>query len=123
MSYEVVIEYHVKELSDFQLKRIDRAMAQKYPVPITAYLSDVFISSERVVGIVFGHNAPGPYEQHADGHILQSTPVCELQKFGRFWVASTNSGNYVLATFKKDLGRASLRALIEVADKPELPAV
>lgn len=122
MSDEVVIQYHVKELSDFQLKRIDRAMVQKYPVPITAYLSDVFISSECAVGIVFGHNDPGPFEQHADGHILQTTPIYELRKFGRFWVASTNSGNYVLATFKRGLGRRSLRALITVADKPDLPA-
>lgn len=71
MSDEVVIEYHVKELSDFQLNRIARAMAQQYPVPITAYLSDVFISSECAAGIVFGHNDPGPHEQHADGHICR----------------------------------------------------
>ncbi|QHG65163.1 hypothetical protein [Pseudomonas putida] len=122
MSDEVVIQYHVKELSDFQLKRIDRAMVQKYSVPITAYLSDVFISSERAVGIVFGHNDPGPHEQHADGHILETAPIYELRKFGRFWVASTNSGNYVLTTFNRESGRASLRALIEFADKPELPA-
>jgi len=122
MSDEVVIEYHVKEFSDFQLKRIARAMAQQYPVPITAYLSDVFISSERAIGIVFGHTEPGPHEQHADGHILQTSPIYELQKFGRFWVALTKSGNYVLTTFKRGLGRRSLRALIAVADKPDLPA-
>ncbi len=122
MSDEVIIEYHVKEFSDFQLKRIGRAMAQQYPVPITAYLSDVFISSECAVGIVFGHNDPGPHEQHADGHILQTAPIYELRRFGRFWVAFTNSGNYVLATFKRGLGRRSLRALIAVADKPDLPA-
>ncbi|HDS1765465.1 hypothetical protein LU674_017460 [Pseudomonas alloputida] len=123
MSDEVVIEYHVKELSDFQLNRIARAMAQQYPVPITAYLSDVFISSECAAGIVFGHNDPGPHEQHADGHILQTAPIYQLRRFGRFWVASTNSGNYVLATFNRGSGRASLRALIEVADKPGQPAV
>ncbi|MNJ23800.1 hypothetical protein D3C77_181950 [compost metagenome] len=122
MPDEIIMEYHIKELSDFQLKRIARAMAQKFPVPITAYLSDVFISSECAVGIVFGHSDPGPYEQHADGHILQSAPIYELRMFGWFWVAYTNRGNYVLATFKRDLGRRSLRALIAVADKPELPA-
>ncbi|MGO3986492.1 hypothetical protein ABI582_19185 [Pseudomonas sp. SAS7] len=122
MSDEVVIEYHVKEFSDFQLKRIARAMAQQYPVPITAYLSDVFNSSECAAGIVFGHNDPGPYEQHANGHILQTAPIYELRKFGRFWVVFTNSGNYVLASFKGDLGRRSLRALIAAADKPDLPA-
>ena len=34
-------EYCGEELSTFQLKRVIRAMAQKYPMPITAYLSDV----------------------------------------------------------------------------------
>lgn len=46
MSDEVVIEYHVKELSDYQLKRIARATAFRYPSPVTGYLIDVFITSE-----------------------------------------------------------------------------
>ncbi len=122
MSDEIVIEYHVKEMSDFQLTRIARAKAQQYPVPITAYLSDAFISSECAVGIVFGHNDPGPYEKHADEHILQTLPIYELRKFGRFWVAYTNNGNYVLASFNRGVGRKSLRAFIAVADKTESPA-
>jgi hypothetical protein len=31
-------EYCGEELSTFQLKRVIRAMAQKYPMPITAYI-------------------------------------------------------------------------------------
>ena len=50
---ETTIEFHSKLLTDFQLQRTARAMSRKYPVPITAYFSDVFIDSQRAVGIVF----------------------------------------------------------------------
>lgn len=112
MSAEVTIEYHCKSLLDFQLKRIMRAMAYSYSPPVSAYLSDVFISSECAVGIVFGHNDPGQLEQRADGHILQTSSIEHLKKVGRYWVITTAEGRFVLTSFKRELGRASLRALI-----------
>lgn len=112
MSDEFVIEYHIKELSDFQLKRIARAMAFRYPSPVTGYLSDVFITSECAVGIVFGHTDPGQYEQRADGHILQTSSIEHLKKVGRYWVITTAEGRFVLTSFKRGLGRLSLRVLI-----------
>ena len=116
MSAEINIEYHGKSLTDFHLKRIMRAMAQTYSPPITSYLSDAFISSGRAVGIVFGHNDPGQFEQRADGHILQTSPIQYLKKVGRYWVVTTAEGRFVLTSFKKGLGRASLRALVAEAD-------
>lgn len=112
MSAEINIEYHCKGLSDFQLKRIIRAMAYKYTPPVTAYLSDVFIRSECAAGIVFGHVDPGQFEQRADGHVLQTSRVEHLKKVGRYWVVTTAEGRFVLTSFKRGLGRASLRALI-----------
>lgn len=112
VSAEINIEYHCKSLSDFQLKRILRAMAYRYSPPVTAYLSDVFISSECAVGIVFGHTDPGQLEQRADGHILQTSSIEHLIKVGRYWVITTAEGRFVLTSFKRELGRASLRELI-----------
>lgn len=112
MSDEVVIEYHFKELSDFQLKRIARAMAFRHPSPITGYLADVFITSECAVGIVFGHTDPGQFEQRADGQILQTSSIEHLKRVGRYWVITTAEGQFVLTSLKRGLGRASLRALI-----------
>lgn len=112
MSDEVVIEYHVKELSDFQLKRILRAMALRYPSPVTGYLSDVFITSECAVGIVFGHIDPGQFEPRSDGHIIQTSRIEYLRKVGRYWLVTTEEGRFVLTSFKRGMGRASLRALI-----------
>ncbi len=112
MSAEINIDYHCKSPSDFQLKRVIRAMAYRYSPPVTAYLSDVFITSECATGIVFRHADPGRFEQHADGHILQTSPIEHLKKVGRYWVITTAEGRFVLTSFKRGLGRASLRALI-----------
>jgi hypothetical protein len=112
MPAEINIEYHCKNPSDFQLMRIIRAMAYKYSPPVTAYLSDVFITTEGAAGIVFGHTDPGQFEQRADGHILQTSRIEHLKKVGRYWMITTAEGRFVLTSFKRGLGRASLRALI-----------
>lgn len=112
MSAEVTIEYHCKSPSDFQLKRILRAMAYRYSPPIAGYLSDVFITSECAVGIVFGHIDPGQFEQRSDGHILQTSRIEHLRKVGRYWVVTTEEGRFVLTSFKRGMGRASLRSLM-----------
>lgn len=112
MSAEINIEYHCTSPSDFQLKRIIRAMAYKYSPPVTAYLSDVFITSECAAGIVFGHVDLGHLEQRADGHILQTSRIEHLKRVGRYWVVTTAEGRFVLTSFKRGLGRASLRVLI-----------
>jgi hypothetical protein len=114
---EQVKEYSGDELSAFQLKRIIRAMAQKYPMPITAYLSDVVISSDCALGVVFGQPIEGR-GRHVRGYSLRTEPIYTLSKIERFWVASTKCGNYVLTSFNRQTGRASLRALIATADEP-----
>ncbi|MCE1004975.1 hypothetical protein [Pseudomonas sp. NMI1173_11] len=116
MSADITIEFHSRSQTELQLRRIEHAMRQTYPVPIAGFLSDVFFSSQRAVGIVFGHIDPGVYEQRADGHILQTAAICRLWKQGRFWVATTEEGRYVLTSFMRDVGRKSLRVLIEKAE-------
>lgn len=38
------IEFHSKDLSDFQIRRLVRASLRKYTVPITAFISDATIA-------------------------------------------------------------------------------
>ncbi|MCO7534918.1 MULTISPECIES: hypothetical protein [Pseudomonas] len=113
-----VKEYEGEELSTFQLKRVIRAMAQKYPMPITAYLSDVVISSDCALGVVFGQPIQGR-GQHLRGYALGTKPIYTLSKIGRYWVISSKCGNYVLTSFRRGIGRESLRALIATADETE----
>ena len=49
----IKVEMHSRRLTDFHLKRIAKAVAQIFEEPITAYLSDVFISSSSAIGVLF----------------------------------------------------------------------
>ncbi|HDS1699032.1 MULTISPECIES: hypothetical protein [unclassified Pseudomonas] len=114
-----IMSYPGEEPSIFQLTRIIQAMAQQYPVPITAYLSDVEISNECAVGVVVGQIVPGLIEKRTGAYLLTTTPIFSLFRVGRFWVVDTKAGNFVLTSFKRGAGRKSLRAFITSADQPE----
>jgi len=110
-----------KELSAFQLKRMIRAMARNHSVPIRAYLGDVVISSDCAVGVVVSQAVPS-HGHYAGGCTLQTEPIYNLSKTGRFWMVSTKEGHYVLTSFNREMGRASLRALIVTADSNDAPS-
>lgn len=107
MSGETEIELHSKRLTDFNIRRLIRAGKHLYDDPITAYLSDVFIHCNSAVGIVYGHTKPGPHGRFADGHFLCTSEICFAKKEDRFWVLTTLNSRYVIASFKRDHGRAS----------------
>jgi len=113
-----IMRYPGEEPSIFQLTRIIQAMGQQYPVPITAYLSDVEISNDFAVGVVVGQIVPGLIEKRTGAYLLTTTPIFSLNRVGRFWVVDTKAGNFVLTSFKRGAGRKSLRALIATADQP-----
>lgn len=115
-----IMRYPGEEPSIFQLTRIIQAMGQKYPVPITAYLSDVEISNDCAVGVVVGQIVSGLIEKRTGAYLLTTTPIFSLIKVERFWVVDTKSGNFVLTSFKRGAGRKSLRALIATADQPDV---
>jgi hypothetical protein len=107
MPNDIELELHSKRLTDFQLRRIIRARKHVYERPITAYLNDVFVAEESAVGIVYGHATEGPHGRYADGRFLRTCDIRYVQKEGRFWVLTTLDSRYVVASFKRDDGRAS----------------
>ena len=109
------VELHGKRLTDFHLRRITQADAQSFHEPITAYLSDVFICSCSAVGVVFGHKRKDQYGRFADGHLIRTSDVVKAEREGRFWVLTTVNSRYVLATFQRDNGRASLRDFLRLS--------
>ncbi|MCI0911810.1 hypothetical protein [Pseudomonas putida] len=113
-----ILRYAGEEPSIFQLTRIIQAMGQQYPVPITAYLSDVEISNDCAVGVVVGQIVPGLIEKRTGAYLLTTMPIFLLFRVGRFWGVDTKAGNFVLTSFKRGTGRKSLRALITSADQP-----
>ncbi|EPL16079.1 hypothetical protein [Pseudomonas sp. CF161] len=106
------VELHGKRLTDFHLKRIVQADAQSFEERITAYLSDVFISSSSAIGVVFGHRQRDELGRFADGHFVRTSEICSARKEGKFWVITTMNSRYVLASFKRGVGRASLKTFL-----------
>lgn len=108
----IEIEFHSKELSDFQLCRIVRASTQKYSVPVTAFISDAFIANDTCHGVSFDHVEQGDAFRPADGGLLQTGKIQTAWKEGRFWLLETQNGTYVLCSFLRDFGRKSFRELL-----------
>lgn len=116
------VELHSKRLTDFQLRRIVRASEYVYNAPITACLSDVFVSNGVAVGVVFGHTGADRFGRFADGHLMRTSSICYAKKEGRFWVLTTMNSRYLVASFMKGEGRASFRSLLRSAmNTPHVP--
>ncbi|GLH32731.1 MULTISPECIES: hypothetical protein [Pseudomonas] len=105
----VEVDFYTKRYSDFDLIRIARAVGQKYEDDVTAFLVNVQIHKTTAVGIVFGHVRQGPHGRFADGHLIQTSDILGVKKEGKFWVITTIHSRYVVATFRRDGGRRSLR--------------
>ena len=109
------LELHSKRLTDFQLRRVVRASEHVYDAPITACLSDVFVSNGVAVGVVFGHTKGDRFGRFADGHLMRTSSIRYAKKEGRFWVLTTVNSRYLVASFMKGEGRPSFRALMQSA--------
>lgn len=115
MPNDVLLELHSRRLSDFQIRRIIRASDCTYELPITAYLSDVFIAGNTAVGVVYGHTNIGEFGQLSDGHFIRTSAIRSAKKEGRFWVLTTINSRYVVASFQRLSGRPSFRAFLQSA--------
>lgn len=106
----VELQFHSKDVSDFQMSRLVRASLRKYSVPITAFVSDALIADDTCLGVSFDHSEQDEAYHRADGSILRTGKIRSARKEGRFWLLETQDGNYVIASFKRGLGRASFQA-------------
>lgn len=117
----VAVDLHVKRYSDFDLLRIAKAVSHDYEGLITAYLVNVHIHACSAVGVVFSHICPGPYQRFADGRLIRTSDIQSVTKEGRFWVITTVNSRYVVATFRRDVGRRSLREFLRIAGDRYIP--
>jgi hypothetical protein len=109
------VNFHGKRHTDFDLKRIIKAQEQGFDVPVTAYLCGVSIRARAGIGVVFGHKRKNQYGRYGDGHLIRTSDVLKVEREGRFWVMTTVNSRYVLATFQRDNGRASLRQFLRLS--------
>jgi len=113
----IELEFHCKDLSDFQLSRLVGASLRKYTVPVTAFISDALIADDTCLGVSFDHSEQDDAYHRAEGSILRTGKIQSARKEGQFWLLETRDGNYVIASFKRGLGRASFLKLLESADR------
>jgi len=111
----VEVDLYGKCHTDFELRRIRRADFEGFSEPVTAYLTDAFISARAAVGVVFGHIRQDKYGRLGDGHLIRTSDVIKAEKEGRYWVLTTMNSRYVLATFQKGIGRASLHEYLRMS--------
>jgi hypothetical protein len=109
------VNFHGKRHTDFDLKRIIRAQEQGFDIPVTAYLCGVSIRARAGIGVVFGHKRKDQYGRYGDGHLIRTSDVLKVEREGRFWVMTTVNSRYVLATFQRVNGRASLRQFLQLS--------
>ena len=109
------VTFHGKRHTDFDLLRIIKAQKQGFDMPVTAYLCGVSIRSRAGIGVVFGHKRKDQYGRFGDGHLIRTSEVLKVEREGRFWVMTTVNSRYVLATFQRDNGRASLRQYLRLS--------
>lgn len=109
------VNFHGKRHTDFDLKRIIKAQEQGFDLPVTAYLCGVSIRSRAGIGVVFGHRRKDQYGRFGDGHLIRTSDVLKVEREGRFWVMTTVNSRYVLATFQRDNGRASLLQFLRLS--------
>ena len=114
MTTSIELEFHSKRHTDFDLRRVVKAEAQGFPMPVTAYLTGAFINARAGVGVVFGHNRKDQYGRFEDGHLIRTSDVVKAEREGRFWVLTTENSRYVLATFQRETGRSSLRDFLRL---------
>lgn len=117
MDNAIDLMFYSRRHSDFDLKRLIRAQAEGFSKPITAYLCGAFINARAGVGVVFDHVRRESNGFFEDGHLIRTSDVIGAKKEGRFWVLTTENSRYVIASFQRENGRASLRAFLELAKK------
>lgn len=116
MAKSIKLKFLSKRHSDFDLRRIARAMEQGFAEPVTAYLTEAFIMSGVGGGVVFGFEGNDPAGRNADGRVVQTAKVDRVDKEGRFWVLTTvECSRYVIAAFRREGGRNSLRDFLQKA--------
>ncbi|WP_274644789.1 hypothetical protein [Pseudomonas serbica] len=116
MVQNIDLEVHEKRHTAFHQKRLERAKAQVFDTPVTAFLSDVFITSCTAVGVTFEHKNQNAFTgRFVDGHRIRTSDIQRAEKQGRFWVLTTMNSTYVVSSFKREIGRASLHKFLAIA--------
>ena len=89
-------------------RRIQVALGSPFAAPVTAYLTDVLISSCCAVGVIHHYTRPAKRGAFPDGHRVRTSDIHSVSREGHFWVIQTASqSRYVVVTFHANGGKRS----------------
>ena len=89
-------------------RRLQEALASPFAAPVTAYLTDVLISSCCAVGVIHHDARPAKRGAFPDGHRVRTSDIHRVSREGHFWVIQTASqSRYVVVTFHAEGGKRS----------------
>lgn len=111
------MDFLTELLSDFQMRRLVQASLEEFSVPITAFLSDAAIVEDCCLGISFDHLEQDYGYWTGEGGTLQTSKVLRVWKEGRYWLVATREGHYVIASFKKSVGRPGFLILLQSIER------
>lgn len=87
-------------------RRLQEALRTLFAAPVTAYLTDVLISSCCAVGVIHHDARPAKRGSFPDGHRVRTSDIHSVSREGHFWVIQTASqSRYVVVTFHADGGK------------------
>lgn len=89
-------------------RRFQEALGSSFAAPVTAYLTDVLISSCCAVGVIHHDSRPAKRGTFPDGHRVRTSDIHSVSREGHFWVIHTASqSRYVVVTFHAEGGKRS----------------
>lgn len=96
-------------------RRLQEALASRFAAPVTAYLTDVLISSCCAVGVIHHDARPTQRGAFPDGHRVRTSDIHSVSREGHFWVIQTASQSlYVVVTFHADGGKRSFIDFLKI---------
>ncbi|WAH60644.1 hypothetical protein LZ023_14495 [Pseudomonas silvicola] len=95
-----------RELNSFQRLLLARAAQTIWPIRVKAYLTDVRVHGQILLGVNWGNHAAKSANGHfANGHLIHTSNVMGANRVGKHWFIQTLNSYYVVVHFAKG-GRA-----------------
>lgn len=96
-------------------RRMQEALHNPFAAPVTAYLTDVLISSCCAVGVIHHDARPAMRKRFRDGQRIRTSDIHSVSREGRFCVIRTASqSRYVVVTFHADGGKRSVIDFLKI---------
>ena len=111
MLNSILIPETSRSISPYAKQQLAQALKVTYPVPVTAFLVNVYVIANAAVGIVYRDVRSDATGRFNDGHLIRTSDIVELSQIDGRWLIKTVNSLYVVATFKRHVGRPSLMTL------------